>query len=237
MNDAWIIGLPSDLVAAADRALAQLGYQPRLVAPADPRFVVSPSSADAPGAGASMGNGRPADPWPSLMVLVDDVERIAAVLSAHDDLGEVPLVVVADVGRLATGGYSAIGHELIVHPFTQGELETRVARARFAVVGPGDADVVVSGSLELNTATYQVKVDGSPIDFTYMEYELLKFLVTHPDRVFSREALLSNVWGYDYYGGARTVDVHIRRLRAKLGQQHAERIRTLRSVGYRWDSV
>jgi DNA-binding response OmpR family regulator len=65
-----------------------------------------------------------------------------------------------------------------------------------------------------------------------MEYELLKFLVTHPNRVFSREALLSRVWGYDYYGGARTVDVHIRRVRAKLGQEHAARIKTVRSVGY-----
>jgi two-component system alkaline phosphatase synthesis response regulator PhoP len=65
-----------------------------------------------------------------------------------------------------------------------------------------------------------------------MEYELLKFLVTHPNRVFPREALLSRVWGYDYYGGARTVDVHIRRLRAKLGQEHAARIKTIRNVGY-----
>ncbi len=229
MNDAWIIGAPSDLVASADRALAQLGFQPRLLPPDDPQVVAAAEL------GAPSSNGRAT--LPSLVLLVDDVERIAAALGAREDFGPVPLVVVADSTRLATGGYSAVGHELIVHPFTQGELETRVARAKFAVVGPASEDVVVSGTLELNTATYQVKVDGNPIDFTYMEYELLKFLVTHPDRVFSREALLSNVWGYDYYGGARTVDVHIRRLRAKLGQEHAERIRTLRSVGYRWDSV
>ena len=69
-----------------------------------------------------------------------------------------------------------------------------------------------------------------------MEYELLKFLATHPNRVFSREALLSRVWGYDYYGGARTVDVHVRRLRAKLGAEHAQRIKTVRSVGYRFEA-
>jgi DNA-binding response OmpR family regulator len=69
-----------------------------------------------------------------------------------------------------------------------------------------------------------------------MEYELLKFLMTHPNRVFSREALLSRVWGYDYYGGARTVDVHIRRVRAKLGQSHAWRVQTVRSVGYLLDT-
>ena len=65
-----------------------------------------------------------------------------------------------------------------------------------------------------------------------MEYELLRFLMSHPNRVFSREALLQRVWGYDYYGGARTVDVHIRRVRAKLGEEHAERVKTVRSVGY-----
>jgi DNA-binding response OmpR family regulator len=69
-----------------------------------------------------------------------------------------------------------------------------------------------------------------------MEYELLKFLVTHPNHVFSREALVSRVWGYDYYGGARTVDMHVRRLRAKLGHEHASRIKTVRSVGYLFDA-
>lgn len=235
MSDAWIIGVASDLVAAADRALAQLGYQPRLLAPSDARLVSSDSDASAGRQPSGAGSGGDRRQVPALLVLVDDVERIGGVLVDHETLAQVPVIVVADSTRLTSGCYSAVGHELIVHPFTQGELETRVARARFAVVGPSSEDVVVSGSLELNTATYQVKVDGSPIDFTYMEYELLKFLVTHPNRVFTREALLSNVWGYDYYGGARTVDVHIRRLRAKLGQQHAERIRTLRSVGYRWD--
>jgi hypothetical protein len=73
-----------------------------------------------------------------------------------------------------------------------------------------------------------------PIDLTYMEYELLKFLAQHPGKVFTRETLLSRVWGYEYYGGARTVDVHIRRLRAKLGEEHANLISTVRSVGYRF---
>ncbi|MEZ5250819.1 MAG: winged helix-turn-helix domain-containing protein [Ilumatobacteraceae bacterium] len=75
---------------------------------------------------------------------------------------------------------------------------------------------------------------GRPLDLTYMEYELLKFLAQHPGKVFTREMLLSRVWGYEYYGGARTVDVHIRRLRAKLGEEHANLIQTVRSVGYRF---
>ena len=73
----------------------------------------------------------------------------------------------------------------------------------------------------LNLETYQASIAGRPLDLTYMEYELLKFLAQHPGKVFTREMLLSRVWGYEYYGGARTVDVHIRRLRAKLGEEHA----------------
>lgn len=241
MKLAWVIGAPGDLLAAVDRGLAQLGYQPRFLTPAEVAPAAgaepdAPASANAGGQGNGNGNGSSAHAeLPALLVLVDEVERTAEVLAARERLSAVPAIVVADAHRLATGGYAAVGHELLVHPFNDVELEVRVARACRAVAAPEDDEIIRTGTLELNTATYQVTVDGTPIDFTYMEYELLKFLVTHPDRVFSRDALLSNVWGYDYYGGARTVDVHIRRLRAKLGQDHAARIRTLRSVGYRWD--
>ncbi|NDE60473.1 MAG: winged helix family transcriptional regulator, partial [Acidimicrobiia bacterium] len=95
-------------------------------------------------------------------------------------------------------------------------------------------DTVDYGGLVLNLETYQASIDGHPLDLTYMEYELLKFLTQNPGKVFTREILLSRVWGYDYYGGARTVDVHIRRLRAKLGEEHANLIQTVRSVGYRF---
>ncbi len=230
MKRAWVIGAPSDLLAAVDRGLARLGFQPRYLAPAELPAGGAPLPAIAGYAAEASGTDLPA-----LIVLVDEVERTAARLADHERLASLPAIVVADAERLATGGYAAVGHELLVHPFDEIELEVRVARACRAVAAPDHDEVIRTGSLELNTATYQVTVDGVPIDFTYMEYELLKFLVMNPDRVFSRDALLSNVWGYDYYGGARTVDVHIRRLRAKLGQEHAARIRTLRSVGYRWD--
>ncbi|MDQ8045818.1 MAG: winged helix-turn-helix domain-containing protein [Solirubrobacteraceae bacterium] len=218
MNEVWIIGAPGELTACVDRTLAELGFQPRRSGPSEPLPVGT------------------ATRLPSLLVLVDEVEQMAGRLADHEELGKLPIVVVADDERLATGAYAAVGHELLVHPFTAVEFQTRLARARHALRGPETDEIVVSGTLEINTATYQVRVDGQAVDFTYMEYELLKFFVTHPDRVFTREALLSNVWGYDYYGGARTVDVHIRRVRAKLGHEHADRIRTLRSVGYRWDS-
>ena len=98
----------------------------------------------------------------------------------------------------------------------------------------GRPELVEHGPLALNLETYQAAVEGRPLDLTYMEYELLRFLATHPGKVFTREILLSRVWGYEYFGGARTVDVHVRRLRAKLGEEHANLIQTVRSVGYRF---
>lgn len=96
----------------------------------------------------------------------------------------------------------------------------------------GDDDVVRVDELAVNLATYQVRVDDEPVDLTYMEYSLLAFLVTHPGRAYSRETLLRRVWGFDYCGGSRTVDVHVRRIRAKLGPQASSHIETVRGVGY-----
>ena len=92
------------------------------------------------------------------------------------------------------------------------------------------------GGLMIDEAAYSMSLDGDPLDLTYTEFELLKYLALHPGRVFSREQLLAEVWGYDYYGGTRTVDVHVRRLRAKLGPEHESLIGTVRNVGYRFTS-
>jgi len=119
-------------------------------------------------------------------------------------------------------------------PLRSGELEARL-RHLFWRTGRGTRpELIEYGQLVLNLETYQAAISGRPLDLTYMEYELLKFLATHPGKVFTREILLSRVWGYEYYGGARTVDVHIRRLRAKLTEEHAGLIQTVRSVGYRF---
>jgi two-component system alkaline phosphatase synthesis response regulator PhoP len=119
-------------------------------------------------------------------------------------------------------------------PVQPAELEARLKHL-FWRTGTGTRpELIEYGQLVLNLETYQAAIDGRPLDLTYMEYELLKFLATHPGKVFTRETLLSRVWGYEYYGGARTVDVHIRRLRAKLTEEHAHLIQTVRSVGYRF---
>ena len=119
-------------------------------------------------------------------------------------------------------------------PFQPRELEARLKHLFWRTGRGTRPELVEYGPLVLNLETYQAGISGRPLDLTYMEYELLKFLATHPGKVFTRETLLSRVWGYEYYGGARTVDVHVRRLRAKLGNEHEQLIQTVRSVGYRF---
>src|SRR4029077_21288262 len=126
-------------------------------------------------------------------------------------------------------------------PFHPVEVEARLRHLLFEGFSQVKNETVEYSGLALDVDTYQATIEGRPLDLTYMEYELLKFLAQTPCKVFTREILLSRVWGYEYYGGARTVDVHIRRLRAKLGEEHANLIQTVRSVGYRfgqsrWDS-
>jgi DNA-binding response OmpR family regulator len=222
VSDAWIYGEQGS--DTTSRLLAELGFSPHRVAA---NGTLRPPAGDsrAPALAVVLASGLE---QPSC-------EELCARLAADEDLGEVPVLIAMDRGGLAEGLGVVEGHELLVEPFTAEELRARISRARRAVNGIDHEDIVRVGSLEMNLATYQVAIAGRPVDFTYMEYELLKFLVTHPKRVFSREALLNRVWGFDYYGGARTVDVHVRRVRAKLGSEHAARIKTVRSVGYRWE--
>ncbi len=124
--------------------------------------------------------------------------------------------------------------DFCVAPCTSAELEARLKHLFWRSGGGTRPELIEYGVLVLNLETYQAAISGRPLDLTYMEYELLKYLASHPGKVFTRETLLSRVWGYEYYGGARTVDVHIRRLRAKLGEEHANLIQTVRSVGYRF---
>jgi DNA-binding response OmpR family regulator len=120
-----------------------------------------------------------------------------------------------------------------------GSAEELAARAR-AMLWPGEEvtsqELVRIDTLTLNLATYQAYLDGVPIDFSYLEYALFAFLVTHPGRTYSREVLLRRVWGTDYYGGSRTVDVHVRRIRAKIGGELSRRLETVRNVGYLWNA-
>lgn len=112
------------------------------------------------------------------------------------------------------------------------EIRTRVRR--LASTSPSGGEIVRRGDLTIDTTTCEVSLSGTLIELTFKEYELLKFLAAHPGRVHSREALLNSVWGYDYYGGDRTVDVHIRRLRSKIEDASHTFIDTVRNIGYRF---
>ena len=114
------------------------------------------------------------------------------------------------------------------------ELKARIRNLLWPGEEAGRGDFVRQGALTLNLATYQVRINGEPVDLTYLEYALLSFLITHPGRTYSRDALLNRVWDFDYYGGSRTVDVHVRRIRAKLGPDLAQHLKTVRGVGYLW---
>ena len=108
--------------------------------------------------------------------------------------------------------------------------------ARFqSLIGDSSSEKIEFDDLVINLKTYEAKVDDQLLDLTFMEYELLKFFVENQENVWSREELLEKVWGYDYFGGARTVDVHVRRLRAKLGDDRKSWIKTVHSVGYKFN--
>lgn len=136
------------------------------------------------------------------------------------------------------GGMPAINQEWDVDDIvlaTAGPAEVD-ARIRLLVSrgrNQGETDMISSSGVVIDEGSYQAKVNGRPLDLTFKEFELLRFLAGHPSRVFTRDQLLSEVWGYDYFGGTRTVDVHVRRLRAKLGDMESL-IGTVRNVGYRF---
>ena len=114
------------------------------------------------------------------------------------------------------------------------EARLRLAIGRQASTVPVAPDEIRSGELSIDEATYTARLRARVLDLTFKEFELLKFLAQHPGRVFSRAHLLQEVWGYDYFGGTRTVDVHVRRLRAKLGSEYESMIGTVRQVGYKF---
>jgi DNA-binding response OmpR family regulator len=169
-------------------------------------------------------------------ILVDAGENAPQAWSVLTELrardGRIPAAVVLERDQLERYPWHEVADELVYPGAPAAELRVRLAMLRRRA-GAGDGTVIRLGSLAIDTETYHVTVSGRPLDLTYKEFELLRFLAQRPGRVSTRPALLREVWGYDFYGGTRTVDVHVRRLRAKLGPEHEHLIETVRSVGYR----
>ena len=198
-------------------ALALLGHRVRYI-PAEPANLVSAPEHD--------------------LVFLDarkDLSSAKAMARILISTGiSAPLIVV-----LAEGGLAAMNHEwgssdIILDSAGPAEVEARIRLAIAKYRAEKDVDTIHASGVVIDESSYSAKVHGKPLDLTYKEFELLKFLAQHSGRVFSRDQLLSEVWGYDYFGGSRTVDVHIRRLRAKLGDLEGL-ISTVRNVGYRFN--
>ncbi len=170
--------------------------------------------------------------WSVLVVELGDepMRRLRLVDGLAEGTG-LPILAVVEAAQFPLVEQARGVADLISTPPDPAELGLRIRRLRKM---SGNEELLCYHDLELNPLTYQASLAGSALDLTYMEYELLRYFIEHQGRVWTREQLLSKVWGYDYFGGARTVDVHVRRLRAKLGEERAAWITTVRSVGYRF---
>lgn len=174
------------------------------------------------------------------VVMVDarsDLSEARATCRALHATGlRVPLMaVVTEAGMIALNASWGVD-DVVLASAGPAEVEARLRLVvgRFAKAASADASVIRAGDLTIDPDTYAARIRGRHLDLTYKEFELLKFLAQHPGRVFTRDQLLREVWGYDYFGGTRTVDVHVRRLRAKLGSEYESMIGTVRQVGYKF---
>ena len=147
---------------------------------------------------------------------------------------ESPLLVVVSEGGLAALSADWGFDDILLNTAGPAEVDVRIRLATSPSTSATGEPLIQTGNIIIDEAGYSAKLNGIHLDLTYTEFELLKYLAQHPGRVFSRQQLLSDVWGYDYFGGTRTVDVHVRRLRAKLGPEYESVIGTVRNVGYRF---
>jgi DNA-binding response OmpR family regulator len=191
-----------------------------------------------PAEGTALLEAPPAD-----LILVDGRQDLAKARDLTRLLRTIgttsPVVLILTEGGLSVAAYDWGFDDVMLSTAGPAEVEARLRLAiarRSAQADDDDPEshVIRSGEVTVDDVTYTAKLGGRPLDLTFKEFELLKYLAQHPGRVFSREQLLQEVWGYDYYGGTRTVDVHVRRLRAKLGPEHEQLIGTVRNVGYRF---
>ena len=155
------------------------------------------------------------------------------LIAAYDQVAEAPRLAVVE-STTAQGVGSKYIDDFILDPFDSSELSLRILRLLDRRQKLRAGNLVSCDGLIIDTESFEVTVDGRQLALTFKEFELLKFLAAHPGRVHTREALLNQVWGYEYFGGLRTVDVHVRRIRAKLGPRHEKMIQTVHGVGYKF---
>ncbi len=187
----------------------------------------------APGDAAAGGDYSPDVIVLDLTAGAEDAE-VKRFLDGRRTGNSPPVIALMDPDRLSSFDPDLGPDDFLVTMASPEELSLRIRQALWRRTGVDASNVIRGGDLEIDVASYTVHLSGRPVELTYKEYELLRFLATNAGRVFTREELLSKVWGYDFYGGARTVDVHIRRLRSKIEDRHHTFIETVRNVGYRF---
>ncbi len=213
--------LMTDAVEPSDHVLPALGllsHQIRIL-PADAGALLNAPAAD--------------------LLLVDGRRDLPGARSLcrvmHATGSDLPVLLIVTEGGLAAVSTDWGVDDIVLDSAGPGEVEARfrLAVGRQAETGQETGPEIQHGELLIDESSYTATVRGRALDLTYKEFELLKYLSQHPGRVFTRQQLLQEVWGYDYFGGTRTVDVHVRRLRAKLGPEDEALIGTVRNVGYR----
>ncbi len=160
----------------------------------------------------------------------ESVVRVAERCQALD----VPMICALTSGELIRYDPGVGARDFFVVPPAPGEIAARIKQARGSDETPADDRVLHAGDLQIDLERYEVFSRGRRVNLTFKEYQLLCLLAGNPGRVFTREALLNQIWEYDYYGGTRTVDVHIRRLRSKIEDTGHTYIETVWNVGYRF---
>jgi len=226
VREAWVWGGEGPATASLAAGLSELGYATRHAA------------RDGDPAAAMAALAARAEPDVAFLV-ADDVATLERALAVADALrgctalSALPLVLAVEGAALAARPAPRTVDEIVVVGGALDELALRIARAWQRAGAAVEGEVLALDGLRLDPARHTTTIDGRVVELTPMEHRLLRFLLLHPDRVFTREALLDRVWGHAHYGAVRTVDVQVRRLRARLGAEYGARIETVRAVGYR----
>lgn len=183
----------------------------------------------------AVANGSPEVVVLDLRAGEDTLAQSKDLIANYDQVAEAPRLAVVESTNISDL-QSKYLDDFMLYPYENSELAIRLIRLLNRNQKLKEGKVLSSDGLVIDMESFEVTVDGRQLALTFKEFELLRFLAAHPGRVHTREALLNQVWGYEYFGGLRTVDVHVRRIRAKLGAKHDNLIHTVHGVGYKFVS-
>ncbi len=219
MNRVLVLANHNEGISRLVSSLEELGYYPTLVSA--PESLLD----------------RVMEERPDVLLMefgILDPTGLKELVSACKSATQPLIVGLLSISQLKAFDPNLGMDDFVLSPYQPLEVASRLKHLLWKTLGPDISEVLKAGDLVLDLSRYEVYMAGKKIELTFKEYELLRFLASNPGRVFTREALLKRVWGYDYFGGTRTVDVHIRRLRSKIEDAKHIFVDTIRNVGYRF---